>query len=117
MNLVAEDMILPSVQTTHPGDSAVFVLGQQFHPRKIMLHPVTAPDFGTLDIYVNGKLVMREWDGYSPKPAAGKPIDLGIHPPNDNVFRIKLEVTGKNEASTNHYFGMDCIIANKPDSE
>ncbi|CAK9037553.1 Alpha-L-fucosidase (Alpha-L-fucoside fucohydrolase) [Durusdinium trenchii] len=59
------------VQTAEKGDSAVFVIGEQYQPRHIVLHPVTAGDFGILSIYVNDERVLTDWDGYTPKPEAG----------------------------------------------
>ena len=91
------------------GDEAEFTLTEQYKPRGILFYPVTSHDFGKLNYYVNDKLVLENWDGYSATPAAGKPLDLGVHEPDGNVIRIKLKVVGKNDESKNTYFGMDCI--------
>ncbi|VGO19089.1 glycoside hydrolase family 172 protein [Pontiella sulfatireligans] len=91
------------------GDEMTFILNEQYKNRSIVLYPVTSWDFGILDIYVNDQLVVASWDGYSAKPAAGNPIDLGEQAPDETLFRIKFKVTGQNPASKNSFFGMDCL--------
>ena len=63
---------------TKVGDFATFTLGEQYHPRRIIIHPTVSHDYGTLDFRVNDVLVKRGWDGYNAAPQPGKPIDLGV---------------------------------------
>jgi hypothetical protein len=102
-------------QATKVGDFATFTLGEQYHPRRIIIHPTVSYDYGTLDIRVNDVLVKRGWDGYNAAPQPGKPIDLGVCPPDGNVIRIKVEVSGKNPQSRGFYFGLDALELKNPD--
>ena len=97
------------------GDSAVFTLNEQYHPKRILLYPATSLDFGKLNIYVNDKLIIPLWDGFSQSLQSSKPIDLGIQSPDGNVFRLKIKVMGKNEASCGYLFGLDCVVLKNPE--
>ena len=97
------------------GDSAVFTLNEQYHPKRILLYPATSLDFGKLNIYFNDKLIIPLWDGFSQSLQSSKPIDLGIQSPDGNVFRLKIKVMGKNEASCGYLFGLDCVVLKNPE--
>jgi hypothetical protein len=60
------------------GDSATFTLLEQYHPKRITLHPTVYYDYGVLNLYVNGALVVGKWDGFDPASRPGKPINLGV---------------------------------------
>jgi len=96
-------------------DEAVFTLNEQYRPRRILLYPAISVDYGKLDICVNDKLVISEWDGYGQSLQTGLPIDLGVHSPDGNVFHIKIKVAGKNEASRGYLFGLDCVVLENPE--
>ena len=51
----------------------------------------------------------QNWDGYAASSHPGKPIDLGVHEPDDGRFRLKALVTGKNAKSTGYYIGLDAV--------
>jgi Protein of unknown function (DUF2961) len=92
------------------GETAVFTLKEQYEAKTIKLYPAQAPNYGILNFYVNDKLVVEKWDGYNPEMRRSpKPLELGKHEPDGNVFRIKIEIVGKNEASKQAYWGMDCL--------
>lgn len=97
-----------------PGDAAAFVLQEQYHPRRIVVHPTVGPDYGILSFYVNGKLIRKDWDGYDPKAHPGEPVDLGVQAPDGNVFRLKVEATGRNPKSSSCFFGLDCVVLQDP---
>lgn len=102
--------IICGLTGTKVGSNAEFTMMEQYNPRTISLYPVQAPDFGILNIYVNDKLVVEKWDGFSPKLLRVKdPLKLGKHEPDGNVFRIRIEVVGKNKASQNMFWGLDCL--------
>ena len=103
-------------QATKPGHAATFTLHEQYLPRRIILYPTVADDYGRLNIYVNDQLVKQDWDGYAPQPKPGEPIDLGVHKPDGNVFRLTVEVTGKNQPSRAFYFGLDCVVLQAVDA-
>jgi hypothetical protein len=101
-------------RATKPGESATFTLGEQYHPRRIVVYPTESYDYATLNFYVNDILVKRDWDGFGPVSRPGKPIDLGICAPAGNVIRLKVEVSGKNPHSTGYSFGLDALELKDP---
>ena len=91
------------------GATATFTFGEQYKPRRIIVHPTVSYDYGMLNLYVNEVLVKHDWDGYDPVSKPGKPIDLGVQKPDGNVIRLKVEVVGKNLKSKGYYFGLDAV--------
>jgi hypothetical protein len=91
------------------GQGVEFTFLEQYQKRRIMLYATHSVDYGKLNIYVNGKLVLKDWDGYNKEVKIADPIDLGVHEPDGNVTRLKIEVSGKNEASKGYFFGLDCV--------
>jgi hypothetical protein len=63
-----------------------------------------------VNILVNDRLVLEKWNGYSPSPQPAEPLDLGVHKPDGNVIRLKIEVTGKDGKSSGHFFGFDAVV-------
>lgn len=92
------------------GQTAEFTLQEQYQPKRILLYATRAPDYGKLNIYVNDKLALKNWDGYRPAVEGSQPVDLGVREPDGNVIRLKVEVVGKNEASKGYFFGLDCVV-------
>jgi hypothetical protein len=85
-------------------------------PRKLVLYATQAPDYATLRFQVNGQPVAETFDGYadSVKPSAAFP--LGTCAPRDGKFKLRIEVAGTNAKSkgAKYYFGLDCVILEKP---
>ena len=100
-------------RATQVGESATFTFLEHYQPRRILLYPTQSYDYGLLNIYVNGKRAVEKWDGYDAVSKPGKPIDLGEHKPDGNVFRLKVEVAGKNPKATGCFFGLDCVVFSK----
>ncbi|MBQ9358321.1 MAG: hypothetical protein IJT95_02120, partial [Abditibacteriota bacterium] len=71
----------------------------------------TAPDYGMLKIYADGKL-LKEIDCYTPG-VGRREISLGTIVPKDGVVRLRLEVSGKNPASAGFYSGVDAFYQSK----
>ncbi len=97
------------------GDSVTFTFTDQYRPRRLRIHPTLSMNFAVLNFWVNGRLAKAAWDGYDPVTQPGQPIDLGMHHPDGNLIRLKVEVTGKNPLSTGHYFGLDAVVFERAD--
>lgn len=97
------------------GDSVTFIFNDQYKPRRILVYPTLSLNFATLDFFVNGQRAMADWDGYDPNTRPGDPIDLGVHQPDGNLIRLKVEVTGKNPQSTGYCFGLDAAVFERSD--
>ncbi|MBP5273321.1 MAG: DUF2961 domain-containing protein [Abditibacteriota bacterium] len=67
----------------------------------------TAPDYGILKIYADGKL-LKEVDCYTPG-VERREISLGDVVPSDSCVKLRLEVSGKNPASAGCYSGADAF--------
>jgi Protein of unknown function (DUF2961) len=93
-----------------PGDSATFTLIEQYQPKRIKLYPTVSHDYGIVNILVNDRLAVEKWNGYSPSSQPAEPLDLGVHKPDGNVIRLKIEVTGKDGKSAGHFFGLDAVV-------
>jgi hypothetical protein len=104
-------------RATKVGETATFTLLEQYKEKRMLFYPTISYDYGMLNIYVNDKLVVEKWDGYDPASRPGKPVDLGVHKPDGNVFRLKLEVAGKNSQATGFFFGLDCVVLRNPEEK
>ena len=74
-----------------------------------------ADDYGQLQLIVNGEKLGKVFDGYDPRVLFNGRLDMGkiyLHK-GDNLF--KFQVVGKNQASENYFFGVDCIILRRVD--
>ncbi len=85
-------------------------------PRRLALFATQAPDYATLRFQVNGQAVAALFDGWaaSVQPAAAFP--LGVFEPRGGKFRLRAEIAGANPAATGakYFFGLDCVILEKP---
>ena len=97
-------------RATKVGETATFTLLEQYQKKRMLLYPTLSYDYGCLNLYVNDKLVVKQWDGFDPVSKPGNPIDLGVQTPDGNVFRLKVEVAGKNPKATGFFFGLDCVV-------
>ena len=81
-------------------------------PRKLKLIATHAPDFGTLEVSVNGSPAVSA-DCYGPSVSPSDPIDLGTVKPVDGWFVLSVKVTGANPAArgARYFFGLDCILS------
>jgi len=85
-------------------------------PRKLVLFATRAPDYGILQLAVNGQAVPARFDGYAAGVQPAPPVALGVFTPREGVFRLRVEVAGANPAASGarHYFGLDCIVMEAP---
>jgi len=67
-------------------------------------------DYGIVQAYVNGQAVGTPTDTFAKEVTPGTIIDLGVHELGEGPLRLKVEVVDKNEQSTGHFFGVDCVI-------
>jgi len=102
------------IQADQPGGSVTFTLQEQYHPRRILIYPTQAPDYGMIDISVNNVIVKHQWDGYHTAVKTGEPIDLGVQDPDGNVFLITVTITGKNPAARGFVVGLDAVVLKDP---
>lgn len=76
---------------------------------RVRLRATTAPDFGVLDVALDGALVVSGWDTYSGKVSPGGPVDLGVHDLAAGVHVLRIASTGRNASSNGTAFGIDAV--------
>jgi len=91
------------------GNWVTFTLSGQSRPKRLVVHATQSYDYGILDSSVNEQPVAEGWDGYAPTTHPGKPLDLGVHAPQDDQSRLKFVVTGKNPKATGYFIGLDAV--------
>jgi len=87
---------------------AVPIAGSGVH--EVSVCYTKANDYGQLQLMVNGEALGAVFDGYDARVIFNGRLDMGkvnLHE-GENLF--KFQVVGKNKASKNFYFGVDCII-------
>lgn len=67
-------------------------------------------DYGTLQAYVNGEKAGTPTDTFASKIGPGLVVPLGTHELPALPLKIKVEVTGKSDASPGYYFGVDAVV-------
>lgn len=85
-------------------------------PRKLVIYATQAPDYATMRFSVDGRVVPAAFDGYADTVQPASPFVLGVFKPKDGKLSIRAEVVGTNPASrgAKYYFGLDCVILEKP---
>ena len=70
-------------------------------------------DYGILKVAVNGQVALPAQDTYAAEVTHGGPLALGQFAPVDGVWKLRVEVVGKNPAArgTGCYFGIDALTA------
>lgn len=68
-----------------------------------------ASDYGAFQLYVNETPVETVLDLYHPSVIATDLIDLGTWPLSGQHQKLRAKIAGKNGASLNHFFGLDCL--------
>ena len=69
-----------------------------------------ANDYGLLQLIINGEAAGEIFDGYDPAVVPSGLVSMGEVFLHEGENRFRFQVTGKNKASKNYYFGVDCII-------
>ena len=104
-------------KSTAPGDFAeIEFAASDATPRKLVLYATQAPDYAKLRFQVNGQDVAGTFDGYAKAVQPGPAFSLGVFAPQEGKFTLRAEVTGANLAANGpkYYFGLDCVIGEKP---
>jgi hypothetical protein len=68
-----------------------------------------APDYGIVEVLVDGKVVGKPFDGYSPTVEPSGKVNFGIIELSKGKHSIEFRTVGKNEKSTNYFMGIDCF--------
>ncbi|RME96404.1 MAG: DUF2961 domain-containing protein [Verrucomicrobia bacterium] len=97
-------------KATAPGQTARFRVRGVAGPRRLWLRASRSHDYGILEVLVNGRPVVRDWDAYAPRPQPAEPVDLGVQSPRDGAIELTVRVTGRNPRSSGHYFGLDALV-------
>ncbi len=80
--------------------------GGKYH---LYLRCTKAPDYGIVQFSLNGKDLGAPFDGYAATVVPADEIDLGVQDLTRGLNRLRILMTGKSDASTNTYFGLDYI--------
>jgi hypothetical protein len=78
----------------------------------LVLFATKGPDYGTIKVSVNDTPVGDEVDLFAAQPTSSGAIELGTFDPVKGAHVFKIEVVGKNPASTGAFFGIDCVTLN-----
>lgn len=76
---------------------------------RLVLYATQAPDFGVVQVSLDGGRIGPPFDGYAPLVLPSGPSFLGVVDLLPGSHRLNFEVTGKNAASSGYNFGIDCI--------
>ena len=97
--------------TDEPGDYVVLSMPVETEGTyELSVYMTTADDYGQLQFVLNGEPLGEVYDGYDTSVLSSGRLSLGevrLHE-GENLF--KFLVVGKNEASENYYFGVDCFV-------
>lgn len=95
---------------SRPGSSVTFALpvGQAGRFR-LDLSATRAPDFGTLRVFLDERLIGQPFEGYAADVTPVRSITLGTVYLAAGSHRLRFEVTGKHEASKGFYMGLDRV--------
>ena len=85
-------------------------------PRQLVLYATQAPDYGTLRFSVNGHAVPAVLNGFADSVQPAPAFVLGVFKPRDGKFTLRAEVLGADPAAkgAKYFFGLDCVILEKP---
>jgi len=76
---------------------------------RLDLYLTTAPDFGIVQVLLDGERVGKPFDAYSPIVLPSGPVTLGVVSLAAGTHELEFDVVGADAASTGHYLGIDCI--------
>jgi hypothetical protein len=96
----------------HNGDGSRATLA--FEVPEADLYAVAAtltrgPDYGVVDVAIDGRPVASGFDGYAPAPARADPLDLGRIELAQGRHTITLTAVGRNPASSDFLAGLDFV--------
>ena len=76
---------------------------------RLDLYLTSAPDFGQIQVSLDGKPVSNPIDLYAPMVLPTGAIPVGIFTLDQQIHRLTFQVVGTNPKSNNYSFGMDCF--------
>ncbi len=133
LTVTARENCSPSVQKMTgfgqglwSGDAQLFVPGKadssvtlafpvkQAGRYEAALYATRAPDFARVRVRIDGQPVGDEIDLYAPRVLPTGRILLGAIELSAGEHALHVTVTGKNRASSNSYFGLDCLELRGP---
>jgi hypothetical protein len=68
-----------------------------------------APDYGVVEVSLDGKPVGKVFDGFQDRVAAPSRVALGAVRLEAGDHRLRFTVVGRNPQATNYYLGIDCL--------
>jgi hypothetical protein len=82
---------------------------------RLQVLTTAAPDFGIVQVALDGKPVGQDFDLYSGRVCPAGALELGTHALAAGEHRLRFTSTGKSAASTGHSFGLDAVELLAPD--
>jgi len=76
---------------------------------RIRVLATAAPDYGTIQVRLDGKPVGSSFDLYSGRVCPSGSLELGTHEISEGEHRIRFTSVAKDRVSGNHNFGLDAI--------
>ena len=73
------------------------------------LYATRAPDFGRVRVFLDGESLGAVFDAYAPVVIPSGQVTLGTSNLTQGTHRLRIDMVGKNPASANFGFGLDCI--------
>jgi hypothetical protein len=104
--------------TDEPGDYVVLSMPVKTEGTyELSVYMTTADDYGQLQFVLNGEPVGEIYDGYDTSVLSSGRLSLGEVHLHKDANQFKFLVVGKNEASENYYFGVDCFVLRRVSAE
>jgi hypothetical protein len=94
----------------HPGGSIVLKFAiQEAGMKEVTAYLTHAPDYGKVDIALDGRKAGETFDGFAPLVMASGPVSLGKHQLSSGEHSIEFTLVGKNDESKGTLLGVDCL--------
>jgi hypothetical protein len=78
-------------------------------PVQLNVYATYAPDYGKVQILLDGKPVGEPFNAFAPVVMPSGRISLGRVDIKDGDHKLRLDVVGKDDSSTGYTFGIDCV--------
>ena len=78
-------------------------------PRRLILSLTRSYDYGTYQVYVDGVKIGKPLDLYAEETAV-KEYQLLDFWPDQGAHKVRLELVGQSEKSTNNYLGIVSVL-------
>jgi hypothetical protein len=77
--------------------------------QKLFLWMTRAPDYGIVQLHINGQPLGEPVDLYSAKVEPAGPLEIGVFKPQGAETTLRVEIVGKNDASKGALVGLDAV--------